>query len=198
MAGYQIHKATMEQTKYYLEHRLNIPLIIGERSKIMASDKDRFHTYWNAEENSGILFATLENIALKINKMSKQYKKNVREIDVPLISWYIHYACHYIVDAHTIWLINPNVSKYKKRLEYMGELVQKKDELGANVIGFSNFESYKRSFIISMRCINETYKERSLKFFFPLTWEFRQMIKEIVKYSSEFTIALTRLSWDIL
>jgi hypothetical protein len=198
VAGYQIHKATLEQTRYYLEHRLNIPIIIGNKNRIMAPDRDKSHSYWNAEENTGILFDVLENIAQKINKMSKHSMKNVKEIDVPLMSWYIHFACHYIVDAHTIWLINPNVLKYSKRLENMGELVRKKKELGANVIGFLSFENYKKNFITSIKCINETYKERSCKLFFPISWEFRQMVKEIVKYSSEFTIALTRLSWDNL
>lgn len=198
MAGYQVHVTTMEQVRYYLENRLKIPFIIGDRNRIMAADREEYHSYWDANKNEGILFDILEDLSIKIGKMSKHTFKNVYEIDVPLMSWYIHTACHYIVDAHTIWLISRKPSFYKKRLEYMGDLTWNKKALGANIPAFPNFESYKKSFIISIRCINETYSQRACNITFPLTWEFRQMIREIVKYGTEYTIALVRLGWDML
>lgn len=198
MAGYWVHQAAMEQTKYYLKYRLNIPIFIGNKNKIMAPDKEEYHSYWNAMENTGDLFDILESVTYKINKMAKHSHKNVKEIDITLMSWYIHFTCHYIVDAHTIWLISPTVSKHKKKLECIGELVNNKKELGANIIGFASFEDYKKSFLTSIRCIYETYNEKACKVSFPISWEFRQMIREIVKYGAEYTLSLVRLSWDNL
>lgn len=198
MAGYRVHTAAMEQVKFYMEHRLNIPIILGDRYRIMAADREKPHYYWNADKNEGVLFDLLEDFCLKINKMSKHYKKNVKEIDVPLMSWYLHSACHYIVDAHTIWLISLQASWSKSRLEQMGELTWQKKVLGVNIMGFPDFDSYRKSLTTSIRCINETYKQKSHDITFPFKWGFRQMIREIVKYGADYTLALVRLGWDII
>lgn len=196
MAGPFVHLAAMEQVENLMGHRLKIPIMINNKINVMDPDLSDKHPDWNVAEESGLLFEFLGDSSEKITEMARVLKKDVKQLNVPLMSRYARYICHYIVDGHTIGHMAPDTYRLEKRLGPIGEFVWSKKSLGVTMPVFNTFDEYKRSLTKSMKYLHDAYTKPAQSWKFIFSWKFRQLIREAVKFSSEYTVSLIKLSWD--
>lgn len=196
MAGPLVHLAAMEQVKYLSEKYLNIPINIGDEIDVMKPDVTGEHAGWNVVNSSGNLFSRLQRMSDILSDMAKSAKKDINKINSPLFSLHVRYICHYIVDAHTLGHLASDTHELEYRLERAGEFVWQKKSLEIYLPPFNSMSEFRISLMRSSRYIYNVYKSSADSWLFLLSNRFRKMIREAVKYGSEYSTALIKLSWD--
>lgn len=196
MARQIVHLAAMEQASSLIGRRLKIPISVGSWYEVMDPNYMGNHPQWNVLSETGSIFEALKDLSEGIIEIARAVDKDSKKIDVSLFNWFVRYICHYIVDGHSLGHNAPDTIKLKARLEFFEELVINKKLLDVTLPIFSTFEEYKNSLVRSMRYTHYAYGQSAHSIRFLFSGEFRQMVREIVKFSAEYTSSLVKLSWD--
>jgi hypothetical protein len=197
MAGPHVHLAAMQQTRDQIKKTLQLPCEAGNKIVVMIPNATNNHPGWDVLKEDGNLYDTLELFHEKMIFFLKYVKRDRSKLNVVLFSQMIRFICHYIVDAHSLGHLSTNCRKLEYRLKPCGELVWNKKNLDIDMRVFTNFKVFKQSMIKSSKMIYDQYRKSADSWLFLLSGKFRQMIRESVKYSAEYTSALIRLCWDI-
>jgi hypothetical protein len=196
MARQKVHLAAMEPASSLTVRRLKIPVITGNWYEVMDPNYMGNHPRWDVLSETGTLFEALKDLSEGITEISRAVGKDEKKVDIKLFNWFVRYICHYIVDGHSLGHIAQDTARLKSRLEFFGELIFNKKLLGVTLPVFNTFEEYKTSLIKSMRYMHYAYGQPSQSWGFLFSWEFRLMVREIAKFSAEYTVSLVKLSWD--